>query len=310
MNETCMSFVPNRVLLALVILCSSCVPVSTFADFDYVNFSSSTGLNLVQNAVVTGNLLRLTDDSAYQQGAAWYAASQFVQSGFETKFRFRVATKFFDGGDGFVFVIQNQSPSAIGDMYWGGSSLGYDRIPNSVAVEFDTFQLPGVFGDPNDNHISVHTRGTLPNDIDEKYSLGHTGTSLATNLSDRFGHDVAIRYLPGTLSIHLDNAVTPSLTVPLDLPSTLSLNGGRAYVGFTSATGGAWERHEILSWSFRAVPEPAASFMAIIGIGMLASLRRARPKSSNAGMYRSPWNNEGHVSVYSLRELLLLPSCR
>ena len=31
----------------------------------------------------------------------------------------------------------------------------------------------------------------------------------------------------------------------------LSLDGGRAFVGFTAATGDAFENHDILGWSFR-----------------------------------------------------------
>ena len=71
------------------------------------------------------------------------------------------------GADGFTFVIQNSDSSLFGG---GGSSalgstgggLGYAGIPNSLAVEFDTWFNP-VLGDPNGNHISVHTAGTLQN---------------------------------------------------------------------------------------------------------------------------------------------------
>ncbi|KDO23447.1 hypothetical protein SPRG_11376 [Saprolegnia parasitica CBS 223.65] len=44
------------------------------------------------------------------------------------------------------------------------------------------------------------------------------------------------------------------LSVPLHLDATLQLGmGGRAYVGFTAATGAAtWQVHDILSWTFDA----------------------------------------------------------
>ena len=48
------------------------------------------------------------------------------------------------------------------------------------------------------------------------------------------------------------------LTVPLDLSSTLDLDGGRAWVGFTAATGGGWQNHDILNWEYGLRIEPTA----------------------------------------------------
>jgi peptide-N4-(N-acetyl-beta-glucosaminyl)asparagine amidase len=276
----CRSLIRNRLLLIFGSLFLYSPPGSASANFDYPDFSTSSGLNLVQSAVASGNLLILTPAAGQTQGAAWFSDRQFVQSGFESTFRFQISgEQHLGGGDGFVFVIQNQSPSAINTPFTGGSSLGYDGIPNSVAVEFDTFEIGGNFGDPNGNHISVHTRGILPNNVDEIYSVGNTGASLATNLSDGLVHEVVIRYLPGNLNILLDGSTTPALTVPINLSSTLSLDAGKAYVGFTSATGGSWERHDILSWSFRTIPEPSASFIAIFAIGLVVSVSRTRRSS-------------------------------
>lgn len=39
------------------------------------------------------------------------------------------------GGSGFAFVLQAAGASAVGRA---GSGLGYDGIPNSLAIEFDT----------------------------------------------------------------------------------------------------------------------------------------------------------------------------
>jgi hypothetical protein len=41
------------------------------------------------------------------------------------------------------------------------------------------------------------------------------------------------------------------LIVPMDLGAVLSLDHGHAWVGFTAATGGDYENHDILSWSFQ-----------------------------------------------------------
>lgn len=40
------------------------------------------------------------------------------------------------GGDGFAFILQNESPTALGEH---GKELGYGSINNSIAIEFDTW---------------------------------------------------------------------------------------------------------------------------------------------------------------------------
>ena len=52
------------------------------------------------------------------------------------------------------------------------------------------------------------------------------------------------------------------LQVPLNLEELLTLDGGRAYVGFTGATGAAYQEHAVVNWRFNesksgALAEPA-----------------------------------------------------
>ena len=143
------------------------------------------------------------------------------------------------GADGMAFVVQNHSPSALGPE---GSGLGYghagepntpEGIPNSLAVEFDTFQY--YSGDPADNHIAVHTRGVLPNTVLLDSRIGVT--TATPELSDGEVHTVRIDYSPGFLDMYLDEMKYPALTVLVDLAATLDLDGGQAWVGFNAGTG-------------------------------------------------------------------------
>jgi hypothetical protein len=277
-------FASRRLPRALPIFAILCIlPSGALAEFSLPSFPSAAGLNLVDDATVTSNVLRLTPSAASQLGAAWHQTQQDVQNPFEANFQFRItdqstpSTFVDEGADGFAFVIQNQSALAIGGTI-GGSSLGYHGISNSIAVEFDTFDVGPAdsIGDPNNNHLSVHTHGTQPNFAHEFFSLGNTGTSLATDLSDGAVHDVRILYLPGTLRIYLDGSGSPALAAPLNIASTLNLPSGTAWVGFTSATGNGYETHDILSWSFRAIPEPSALMLAVAACAGLAGVRRRR----------------------------------
>jgi hypothetical protein len=172
------------------------------------------------------------------------------------------------GGDGFAFVVQNASLRfprglALGD---GGGGIGYNGIANSLAVEFDTLQNPpgefeGELGDPNGNHISIQTRGTLPNSAGSTFSLGSTtqGPPAIPLLADGNVHTTKVAYVPGTLTIFLDNLTKPVLSVPVDLGTTLSLDNGQAWIGFTAATGGRSQAHDILSFSFVGTEEAQTS---------------------------------------------------
>lgn len=244
--------VVNANIKKVAILTSNTTPTG----FNYVNFASVAGLNLVGNAVRSGNRLDVTPSAFGQVGSAWHATKQNVENGFETTFQFQISDRGGIGGDfggdGFAFVIQNQSLSALGD---GGGGLGYSGISNSVAIEFDTLQNGG---EPDSNHVDVHTLGTLPNCSHGGCSIGRT--SAIPFLADGAVHTVKISYGSASMSIFIDNLAVPVLTVPLNLASILNLDNGQAWLGFTAATGYAWQKHEILNWSFD--PEQPGSCVA------------------------------------------------
>lgn len=231
---------------------------SLLAGFNFADFSDAGTLTLLGDASITAdNRLRLTPAIGSQEGAAWFAADKpFVGAAFDTTFQFQLADNFDapGGSDGFTFIVQNFAPTFLSG---GGGPLGYHSLPNSVVVEFDTFQNTDV-GDPSHSHISIHTNGTGPNTWHESLSLGSYNTNPI--LDDANVHTARITYSSGSMSVYLDDLVTPKLTVALDLANTLDLDAGRAWIGFTSTTGGGYETHDILNWQFDSTtPETTVS---------------------------------------------------
>jgi hypothetical protein len=218
-------------------------------SFAFSDFTSLAGLQLNGDAAKSGTELRLAPQGLGREGAgsAWFTTKQTVEQGFDTTFSFRIAGI----ADGFAFVIQNSSASALGGT---GGDLGYGRalasgIPNSIAIEFDIILNGDDPGEPSDNHISVHTRGTQPNSRFEEFSIG--AANLASpNLNDGSVHQGRIKYANGTLQIFVDNLDTPRLSVPTNLGTLLSLDAGKAFVGLTAGVGAQAANHDILSWSF------------------------------------------------------------
>ncbi|MEM6571351.1 MAG: PQQ-dependent sugar dehydrogenase [Planctomycetota bacterium] len=212
---------------------------AALADVTYSDFSSTAGLELVGAAGQSGNALRLTPATPNEAGAAWATTRQDVTSPFTCQFTFRAS----GGADGLAFVVQRDAVDAIGAA---GEELGYGGIANSIAIEFDTFGslLPL---DPSENHVSVHTGGAGPNSASHTVSLG--ASSLLPDLDDDAVHTVRIEYVPGMLQVFVDDTI-PALQIALDVAATLGLPDGTAWVGFTAATGGTTQTHDVLSWTF------------------------------------------------------------
>lgn len=212
-------------------------------EFDFVTFRDWDFLVLRGDAIITDGILRLTEAQQNKVGGVWYPLPVYVQEGFDTTFDFQIDR---DERDGFAFAIQNSSLTALGN---NGLWMGYN-IPNSIAIEFDTWRNSG-YGDTNDNHISVQTRGILTNSPDHKYSLGWSDSIPL--LSDNESHTAKIIYTHqthGILNVFVDDMQSPALIVEVNLGDVLSLMDGQAFVGFTASTGGASETHDILRWSF------------------------------------------------------------
>jgi len=219
------------------------------------DINNLAGIGSVSQISSTG--FRLTPSFPFQRGAIWMINKQFVAGGFQSTFQFQISNPgglveatplgIQRGGDGFAFVIQNYGIPVVGPA---AGYLGYHGLPNSLAVEFDTWQNfePG-FLDPNGNHVSVHSRGPGANSVSETASLART-TALPF-LKDGAPHLARVDYTPGTLRVFVDTLAFPVLTVTgLDLASLLRLDNGSAWVGFTSGTGSAYETHDVLRWEF------------------------------------------------------------
>jgi hypothetical protein len=238
-------------------------------SFSYSDFTSTAGLTLNGNAQAVGPALRVSSAVISDKGSAFYSMPVSVASGFETTFTFQITAQAMTGADGFTFVVHNdpRGPAALGNH---ASALGYGvftgggsgiAIANSLVVEFDTF-TGSAQGDPNDNHISIHTAGTADNGANETLSLGQH--LPLTNMSNGAVHTARIRYLPATgrIEVYLNDLVNPVMNVNYDFGSGGSylfggtvgglslISGGAAYVGFTASAGGSWENHDILSWDF------------------------------------------------------------
>ncbi|MGA7568280.1 MAG: L-type lectin-domain containing protein [Terriglobales bacterium] len=226
----------------------------------------------------SATVLRLTPNSPSTAGSGWYNTPQPVSGAFSTTFTFQLSgsnVPLYGPADGFAFVIQNSALAALGPegcgIGFGGSSTGcttYNEagpqtgIPNSLAIEFNTFL--NYAADPSDSDVSIQSCQTGPNSVDYSGICGLGFNDLTQlpnpiNLADGNIHTVTVNYSgPSTqlLDVILDNVdlfpatpTNPTGGVAFNM-SSISLNNGNAWVGFTAGTGGGDDNQDILSWTF------------------------------------------------------------
>lgn len=196
---------------------------------------------MIGSCGLSGYTIQLTPDRTDQVGALWLAEPIDIVSegGFTCTFKFRINR---DGADGMAFVIQNDSLNALGI---GGCGLGYQGIRNSLAIEFDTYRSSDHCRDPNDNHISIQTRGKEENSAHHRFSLGVGNPSV--KLNDGQEHECYITYSSEKkhISVWVDSHYVIQ-NVNIDLQNLLSLKDStKAFIGMTAATGGLKQSHTI-----------------------------------------------------------------
>jgi hypothetical protein len=229
-------------------------------NFVFTDFSNSSDIVFNVKAKADKNVIKLTEPKPFEYSSIYYKNPMVISGGFSTEFSFRFYNGFNnapdgspDGADGITFIMQGNISNETGN---GGGGLGYDGISNSLVIEYDSFKNI-IYNDPDGSHIAVFTNGTKANSNihNEKANLGTTSEiPLLKADSTIYYSKIEYNYDSKKLSIWLDttnNFENPVLvTNSVDIASLLNLiEGNKAFVGFTSATGDSYQSTELLSWS-------------------------------------------------------------
>jgi hypothetical protein len=139
-------------------------------------------------------------------------------------------------------------PGSLG--YGSGLSDSDDGLPSSVAVEFDT-HFDESLGDPVQEHVSVHSRGTLPNSANETFRVGDlSNPALVPRTMRRKLQTATLTFKNGILEVILDPFSRPALQTKLDLVGELE-GVSEVYVGVSaSLSDGSQDSHTLVQWSF------------------------------------------------------------
>jgi hypothetical protein len=248
-----MAVITKTSLAALIVGCSTLLSAAV------IDLST---LQMNGTAAMSGSDLRLTDNVGGQAGSAYIATPVplTAQTSFSTQFELYIHGNGGGGADGMTFVIQNNSDTALG---LAGGSLAYGGVLNSIAVEFDTW-VNGT--DPNDNHIGIDTNGSI-----SSLSTYIVPWSLDDDINHIFGwveYDAASHVLDVYVNNNATKPALPQLSESIDLLA--EVGGGQAYFGFTGATGGVSDIHDVLSWDLNVTTPQAVPTVSTTGKTALA----------------------------------------
>jgi len=239
------------------------------AEIHYLNFDDISRLNMLGGAgcAYNGNttVLRFLTNRLDQTGAVWDKPRVLVGAGFTATFQFQFQAMHPNGyiGDGFAFVIQGYGEMAYMNSRCG---IGYDAIPRSLAVEFDTrlgntYQNTDGCGaaEPNNDHVAVQSLWLKPNSASHDTTVGANlglSSNLQMKLADGNIHSAIIIYKPGAMTVFVDKQHILDVS-NLDLASGLGINqDGLAYVGFTAGDNRGESYVDILNWTLTSNNAP------------------------------------------------------
>ncbi len=202
-------------------------------------------LRLEGDAVMTGQMIRLTNTDRFKGGAAWSKTKVPVSNGFTASFDFQITERggMDGGGDGIWFALHNDKETGMLDP----QDFNRLRLANGIAVEINTWQNRW---DPDNCHIAIlNAADAHPEWQDHRYAL-----AVAPNLPqvlDGKPHHLQITYVPDQISVSLDGRVLAQSQV--NLATLLKLDNGQAWVGLTAWTGNAYENHFVGNWTFQGI---------------------------------------------------------
>jgi hypothetical protein len=271
--------VHSALLLAAAVLVADSAAAQSFNFSDFLNTS---GLSINGNAVQNGAKLRLTPALNNQSGSVFSTnpISLGLNASFSTFFAFEILGRggLDNGADGLTFTVQTNSNS-VGGI---GGGIGYEGIPNSMAVEFDTYNNSEFGGS---NHVGIDLNGSVTSVVSTAQIAPDFDNGLVWYAWVDYNgltNVLQARWSPTNV-----RPVAAMLSHTVNLPTVLGSNN--AFVGFTSGTGGGFGEHNILSWAFQnsfneggaqlptsAVPEPGTYALVAFGLAVVGLLSRRR----------------------------------
>ncbi|MDR4953318.1 gliding motility-associated C-terminal domain-containing protein [Chryseobacterium sp. ES2] len=232
-----------------------CLPGRLFSQTYQLtgNPVNTTGWDLVSDAIVSGDFVRLTTDQTSRYGAVKLSTPITLSycDKWKVEFDFRIdgnGTTQFGKGDGFTFWYLANPPTG----FVSGGGLGIPANASGLMVGFDIFNNT-TEGQMSKVHILYGTNNTAGNNIEFNTTPGSTFHSPDLIATQPFVGDT-YRHVEVNGETDLTNPTNWIIKVRINgvlivdqsfAPSGGAVGMSQGYFGFSAATGGASARHSI-----------------------------------------------------------------
>ena len=190
---------------------------------------------------VNDSCYQLTSANNWEVGSIWNGSLVSLEESFDVFVDIYLGCLDETGADGIVFGLQPISTS-IGV---GGGDIGFGGVTPSLGVEIDTYQNTS-FADPFADHIAIVQDGNLNHNTLAGSLAGPVqASSINANIEDCSYHPLRVTWdaTNNTLAVYFDCELRLSYTS--DIINTIFGGDPLVYWGFTSATGGLNNVHQV-----------------------------------------------------------------
>ncbi|MET3034896.1 gliding motility-associated C-terminal domain-containing protein [Chryseobacterium sp. NRRL B-14859] len=232
-----------------------CLPGKFFSQTYQLagNPVNTTGWDLVSDATVVGDFIRLTTDQTSRYGAIKLSTPITLSycDKWKVEFDFRIdgnGTTQFGRGDGFTFWYLANPPTG----FVSGGGLGIPAGASGLMVGFDIFNNT-TEGQMSKVHLLYGTNNTAGNNIEFNNTPGSTFHSPDLNPTQPFVGDT-YKHVEVNGETDPSNPTSWIIKIRIDgvliadqsfAPSGGAVGMTQGYFGFSAATGGASARHSI-----------------------------------------------------------------
>lgn len=232
-----------------------CLPEKTSSQTYQLtgNPVNTSGWDLVSDAIVSGDFIRLTTDQTSKYGAIKLSTPITLSycDKWKVEFDFRIdgnGTTQFGRGDGFTFWYLANPPTG----FVSGGGLGIPANASGLMVGFDIFNNT-TEGQMSKIHVLYGTNNTAGNNIEYNNTPGSTFHSPDLNPTQPFV-GATYKHVEVNGETDLSNPTSWIIKIKIDgvlivdqsfAPSGNAVGMTQGYFGFSAATGGASARHSI-----------------------------------------------------------------
>jgi gliding motility-associated-like protein len=190
--------------------------------------------------VLNDSCYQLTPEVNFVAGSIWNPDKINLNESFDVVVQVKLGCKDAAGADGIVFGFQPVSTS-IGQA---GGGIGFQNIVPSLGIEIDNFQNTGL-GDPVFDHIAIIRDGDVDHNGPNNLSGPVQADEMRANIEDCNFYDLRVSWNAEEQLLEVYFNCHLRLIYQGDMVNTIFNGDPEVFWGFTSATGGLNNTHEV-----------------------------------------------------------------